>query len=86
MWLDEDGRNVMMCVMGCVLVSWIEVVVDEVSGRVRARCASESDAIRGYGMLLCEVLSGGMVDECLELGDDFVDVMEIGIGFKVEKL
>ena len=84
-WLDEDGRNATTRVMGCASASWIEAVVDEASGRVRARCASESDATRGYGTLLCEALSGGTVDECLELGDDFVDAMEIGIGSKVEK-
>ena len=81
----EDWKNATTRVMGCASASWIEAVVDEATGRVRARCASESDATRGYGALLCEALSGGTVDECLGLRDDFVDAMEIGIGSKVEK-
>ena len=83
-FLAPEERTSGMRVMGCASASWIEARVDA-DGTVRARCASESDVTRGFGAILCDVLRGGSVEECLALEDGFVDEMEIGLGSKVEK-
>ena len=77
-------RNAVTRVMGCASASWIEASVDG-AGKVRARCASESDVTRGYGRVLCGVLNGSAVEDALTMSDGFVDAMEIGLGSKVEK-
>ena len=85
---EGDGeaceRSARTRVMGCASASWIEARVDG-EGRVRARCASESDVTLGFGRLLCDVLNGSEVSEALALSGDFVDAMEIGVGSKVER-
>lgn len=83
--LDESKRTSKTRVMGCASASWIEARVDATSGRVYAACASESDVTRGFGAVLCGVLSECTAEEALGIGSEFVDAMEIGAGSKIEK-